>query len=69
MKYLLIITLIALLLTKPTYCFVHLPREDKIRGCKMPLVIALWMRLVHPDDILLVRYKTFKKFWEQVEKS
>ena len=69
LKYLLLITLIILILIFPTYCLVHIPEEDKIRGCKVPFIMALLFRLRHPQDIIFISYNTFKTFWENVEKS
>jgi len=68
-KYILIIALVVLVLITPTYCLVKLPEEQKIRGCKLPLIIALWLKITCFQNVLFIDYKTFSNLWNQVGKS
>lgn len=65
----LIIVFFTMLLLKPTYCLLHEQDTQIIKGCKMPYASTLILRLHDPDCILIINYKTFKAFWEQVEKN
>ena len=66
-KYVLLALFIILLLCIPIYAFVQLPDEQKIRGCRMPFIMALFIKIFHPDNIIFVSYDTFQHFWTKAE--
>ena len=68
-KYVLLILFIILLLCIPTYTLVHLPGEEKIRGCRMPFITAVFIKIFHPNDIVFISYSTFSNLWTNVEEN
>ena len=68
-KYILLALLIILILLIPVYCLVYVKEEDKIRGCRLPLIVALTLKALRQEDVLFINYRTFSSLWKEIEKS